>query len=317
MGKEPINSTFFLYNTVCSITIYDGANQAEEILAEAKTIAFNVRSMLDFYDPESELGKLNQRAKPGIPYRVSRELCRFISALLQFSALSKGCFDPTVGPVVRLWNITALKPKAPSAEEIEWARAKTGAEHVFCDTDSSTITFGREGMMLDAGGAGKGYAADCVAEYLKARGVRSASINFGGNLYLLGPKRISEGGEKPWKVGIQTPWKPGPESIGSLTLQDSAVATSGGYDRYFFEDKKVYHHLLDPRSGYPADCSLDSVTIAAKHALDTDLLSTACFVGGEQMAAKLCRQAGAGYVFIGKDGEVSVSACLKQRFKRK
>ncbi len=316
MRNEPVNSTFFLYNTVCSITIYDDCEDAVKILEGARDIAFHIRRMLDFYDPCSELGKLNERHETGVPYKVSKELCLFISELLRFSDLSEGCFDPTVGPVVRLWNITALEPKAPTKHEIEDARAKTGAAYVSCDITNNTITFEKEGMVIDAGGAGKGYAAGCVSEYLKAQGIKSASVNFGGNLYLIGPKTLPDGTKVSWKVGIQTPWKANPECMGFLTLQDCGTATSGGYDRYFTINEKIYHHLLDPRSGYPADYDLDSVTIVSESALYTDLLSTACFVGGEEMAMRICRKAGkAGYVLIRKDGKVLVSGNLEHCFK--
>ena len=317
MRGEPVNRTFFLYNTICSITIFDSDGDSKTILNEAEDIAFEIRRMLDFYDPESELGMLNQRHELSVPYEVSEELCLFISELLRFSKVSEGCFDPTIGPVVRLWNITAHWPKAPSAQEIGQARRQTGADYVQCDTEKHTVTFLKGGLVLDAGGAGKGYAAGRVAEYLSKSGVRSASINFGGNLYLIGAKAAPDGTDFPWKVGIQAPWKSAPESVGTLELQDCGTATSGGYDRYFSENGKIFHHLIDPRTGYPADNSLDSVTIVSKNALYTDLLSTACFVAGEEMAEKICRtsEADVGYIFIRKDGTIKVSDQLKNYFK--
>ena len=184
MRRAPLSRTFFLYNTICSITIYDSDGDSDTILNGAKDLAFKIRRMLDFYDPESELGMLNQRHELSVPYEVSEELCLFISELLKFSKVSEGCFDPTIGPVVRLWNITAHRPKVPSAQEIGQARRQTGVEYVQCDTGKSAVTFLKDGMVLDAGGAGKGYAAGRVAEYLSKSGVRSASINFGGNIYL-------------------------------------------------------------------------------------------------------------------------------------
>lgn len=317
MRSEPANSTFFLYNTICSITIYDADERAADLLNGAKEIAFGIRRMLDFYDPESELGMVNQNHKAGVPYEVSEELCLFLSELLKFSAASEGCFDPTVGPVVRLWNIPARHPKAPAVQALEEARRKTGAEFVSCDAEHHTVTFMKDGMVIDAGGAGKGYAAGRAAEYLREAGVRSASVNFGGNLCLIGQKMAPEGDRLPWRVGIQAPWKNAPESIGTLALQDCGTATSGGYDRYFSENGRIYHHLIDPRTGYPADNSLDSVTIVSKNALYTDLLSTACFVAGEGLAEVICRRAdaAAGFIFVRKDGTVRVSDRLKQYFK--
>lgn len=317
MSREAVNSTFFLYNTICSITIYDTDGDWDVILNGAKELAFKIRGMLDFYDQDSELGLLNRRHIPGAAYEVSEELCLFIAELLKFSKASEGCFDPTIGPVVRLWNITAHEPKAPVKQEIAQARRQTGAEYVRCDTKRRKVVFLKEGMVLDAGGAGKGYAAGRVAEYLVKSGVRSASINFGGNLCLIGGKKAPDGTEGLWKVGIQAPWTKIPESVGTLTLRDCGIATSGGYDRYFSENGRIYHHLIDPRTGYPADNSLDGVTIVSKSALYTDLLSTACFVGGEEMADRICGRSGveAGYVLIRKDGTVKVSDQLKKYYK--
>ncbi len=318
MRDEPANRTFFLYNTVCAITIYDGGAEVDEILDGAQEMAFQIRRMLDFYDEESELGRLNGRHETGVPYEVSEELCRFLAELLEFSVLSEGCFDPTVGPVVRLWNITARSPKKPLKEEIERARSRTGAEYVSCDTQRRTVTFERDGMVVDAGGAGKGYAVGRVAEYLKSRGVRSASVNFGGNLYLIGPKGSADMVEAPWKIGIRAPWSREMKSIGTMELQDCGTATSGGYDRYFSEDEKIYHHLLDPRTGYPADNTLDSVTIVSDNALYTDLLSTACFVAGEDAVDRICKRVGGrvDYVLVKKDGTITVSDGLRTHFKR-
>ena len=187
-----------------------------------------------------------------------------------------------------------------------------------CDIRRRTVTFERDGMVVDAGGAGKGYAVGRVAEYLKSRGVRSASVNFGGNLYLIGPKCSADVVEAPWKIGIRAPWSREMKSIGTMELQDCGTATSGGYDRYFSEDEKIYHHLLDPRTGYPADNTLDSVTIVSDNALYTDLLSTACFVAGEDAVDRICKRVGGrvDYVLVKKDGTITVSDGLRTHFKR-
>lgn len=314
---KPVSHTFFLYNTICSAAIYDERDDAEMLLREIKKRAMDIRRMLDFYDPESELGILNRGHRTGIPKRVSKELCTFIMHLLDFSEKSGGCFDPSVGPAVRLWNIPSQNPHVPKKQEIERVMKQTGASHISCDEKECTVTFWKPGMQLDAGAAGKGYAVGKTVEYLRSCGVRSAAVNFGGNLFVLGRKPSANGAERPWKIGIQSPWKDYARNLGTLSLEDYGAATSGGYDRFFTEEGKVYHHLIDPRTGYPADNTLDSVTVISQNAFYTDLLSTACFIAGEASAGQICKSVdgNAGYVLVKKDGSVILSENVKGRFQ--
>lgn len=317
---EPISHTFFLYNTICSVSIFDGQNDARELGNEVKKIASEVRRMLDFYDPESELGRLNREHRAGIPTKVSDDFCRFAAEVLEFSKACEGCYDPTVGPVVRLWNIPAHHPRVPAKQEIEEQLRHTGAAFVRCNLEEQTIKFEKQGMLFDAGGAGKGYAVQKVVEYLKSQGVTSATVNFGGNLYVIGKKTDGSGEEKPWKIGVQMPWAEYAQSIGTVYASDCGLATSGAYDRFFVEQGKVYHHLIDPRSGYPAESELDSVTIVSKNAFYTDLLSTACFIAGtEAKIETICRRVDeeAGYIIVKKDGSVIVSKNMEHRFEGK
>nr|WP_304970751.1 FAD:protein FMN transferase [uncultured Schaedlerella sp.] len=315
---KPASHTFFLYNTICSAVIYDERDDAEILLRGVKKRAMDIRRMLDFYDPESELGRLNRKHRTGIPERLSRELCTFIMHLLDFSEKSGGCFDPSVGPAVRLWNIPSQNPRVPESQEIERVMKQTGAASISCDERECTVTFRKPGMMLDAGAAGKGYAVGKAVEYLKSSGVRSAAVNFGGNLFVLGQKPSADGTERPWKVGIQSPWKDYAQNLGILSLEDCGAATSGGYDRFFTEEGKVYHHLIDPRTGYPTENTLDSVTVVSQNAFYTDLLSTACFIAGEESVGRICRSVdkNAGYVLVKKDGSVILSENLKGRFQQ-
>lgn len=315
---EPVSHTFFLYNTICSVSIFDERSDAWELGNEVKKIASEVRRMLDFYDPESELGRLNREHRTGVLIKVSDELCKFMAEVLEFSKVSEGCYDPTVGTVVKLWNIPTHHPCVPAKEKIEELLRHTGASFIRCNLEERTIQFERQGMLFDAGGAGKGYAVQKVVEYLKSQGVKSATVNFGGNLYVIGKKTDKSGEETPWKIGVQMPWAEYAQSIGVLYGADCGIATSGGYDRFFVEQGKVYHHLIDPRCGYPAENDLDSVTIVSKNAFYTDLLSTACFIAGtEAKIATICSRVDqeAGYIIVKKNGSVVVSKNIENRFE--
>lgn len=218
--------------------------------------------------------------------------------------------------MVKLWNIPSHSPTAPTPDALTGMLECTGAAYVRCDEDNRTVTFQKSGMLLDAGAAGKGYAVDAVAEYLIQNGVTHATVNFGGNLRLIGSNPTPEGYE-PWCVGVQAPWRPYGESLGTLLLENCSVATSGGYDRYFEQDGKTYHHLLNPRTGYPVEDGPGSVTIVSPSAFITDLLSTACFVAGEGQADMLCSGTGedTGYILIRKDGTAAISPSLAGAFR--
>lgn len=309
--------TFFLYNTVCSVTIYDEREDAEQIAEEVKQIAHRIRRVLDFYDPDSELGRLNRTYRVGAPAPVSEELCCFLTRLLKFAERSGYCFDPTLGTAVRTWNIPAQNPEVPSQKEIETAMEKTGGRYVFCDMEKRTVTFEKEGIRLDAGGAGKGYAVECAVRYLKTCGIQSATVNFGGNLYVIGRKTQADAESRMWRIGIQSPWKSYAKSIGTLEVENRGIATSGGYDRFFIKGEKVYHHLLDPRTGYPVENTLDSVTIVSESAFDADMLSTACFVAGVGYAEQICRNMGGmvDYILVEKDGTLTISDGIQEQFR--
>lgn len=306
--------TFFLYNTVCTVMICDERNDSRKLLEQARKIADQIREMLDFYDPDSELGRMNRMYCPDIPYPVSEELCGLIDEVLRFSRLSGGCFDPTVGPAVKLWDIPAKLPSCPDEDKIGKIKERVGAYQMECDTKKCTVTFHRKGMMFDAGGVGKGYAVDRVANFLIRSGVRHGAVNFGGNLYLIGGKNT---GEELWRVGVQAPWQAYAKSCGTMMLKDCGTATSGGYDRFFIEDGNVYHHLLDPRTGHPVENTLDAVTITATDAMHADLLSTACFVAGEEKIDELCRKSGVGaeWLVVKKSGEILMSSGMKKVFR--
>ena len=151
----PAQISFFLYNTTCSIFLFDRRPDADALLSGAKEIAHAVRRMLDFYDPDSELGRLNRSYIPGQPYAVSEELASFLQTILSFSVQSGGCYDPTLGPVSKLWNFPSGEPQVPEADALRAALSRCGPRLIRCS--ERTVTLDRPGMLLDAGGAGKGY----------------------------------------------------------------------------------------------------------------------------------------------------------------
>lgn len=287
---ERIRRSFYLYNTVCEIILHTYNDNPHRILDECEDIANNVQRMLNLYDPDSELSLMNRNYRSGVPYPVSKDLYRILKKMDNFSRICQGAFDATIGPLVKLWDFTSKEPKIPSHKDIEDTRAKTGYGLVQYNDKLHTVEFSIPGMIVDAGGSGKGYAVGLVKEYLENKGLLSASINFGGNLCLIGKRQSKDKPPLPWKIGIQRPWLRRGESIGNLIIEDLAVATSGGYDRFFKKDGKVYQHILNPHTGYPIESDLLSITIVCDIPIMTDLVSTAFYVMGIKNGAQLLKE---------------------------
>ncbi len=318
MGSCLASRQFFLYNTVCKIDVLEAHGNVEDILDHAQQIAEDVQRLLNIFDSQSQLSQLNNNYKVGVPYKVSQQLFTFLKDLCDISELSSGAFDPTIGPVVRLWDFTAAQPISPQPAKLTEALKRTGWQEVQLDSSACTVTLNKAGMIIDAGGAGKGYAVELVADYLKEHGVSSASINFGGNLFVIGKLCQKDKAPRDWEVGIQEPWKQRGNSIGKLKLCNRGAATSGGYERYFTENGKVFHHLIDPRTGIPAESEFLSATIISSSAFYTDLLSTPFFILGEAegkaLLDKLTGDLWVGFIAIKKDYSVILSENLSESF---
>ncbi len=301
-------------NTFCEIVLY-GREAPAGLWDEAVDTVERVRELLDAYDPRSQLSVLC-RLPAGEPHGVSAELFAILEVLCAAGEASSGVFDITTGALSGLWDFTAEEPHRPDPRRIAQVRERVGWGLMALDPVRKTVTLAREGIRLDAGAAGKGYAAGELAALLRRAGIPSASVNLGGNLYLLGPG-LRDG---TWAVGVQQPWAPRGTVLGTLRLEgDRSVSSSGGYDRYFVEDQKVWHHLLDPRTGCPAECGVLGCTVVCRDALLCDILSTVLFVGGEdclrRTAEALRPGMEVGYVLTQSDGTVWISSELEGIFQ--
>ena len=189
--------------------------------------------------------------------------------------MSGGAFDPTIEPLVTLWDIMADEPHVPDAGAISAALARVDWTKVSVDGNVVTL---HAGMGLDLGGIAKGYIADKLREYLSENGVASALINLGGNVLTLGGKPDGSN----FTIGVQKPFGQNSDILGACRLKGMSVVTSGIYERYFVEDDRLYHHILDTKTGYPVENELYSVTIISPTSTDGDALSTICFALGSE-----------------------------------
>ncbi|ADD03366.1 ApbE family lipoprotein [Thermoanaerobacter italicus Ab9] len=307
-NSQPISDTQFALDTYCTISIYD--NVPKKVLDEGFKAIKDVEEKMSVTIKGSEISQINENA--GIrPVKVSADTFYVIQQAVHFSDVEKGYFDITIGPIVKLWNIGTDKARIPSPEEIKAKLPLVNYKDIILNEKNRTIMLKNKGMSIDLGGIAKGYAADKVAQVLKKEGVKHAIINLGGDVIAIGTKPA--GGN--WRIGIQTPFKPRGEYLGIIEVSNKAVVTSGVYERYFEKDGKLYHHILNPFTGYPADSHLYSVTIIAETSIAGDALSKIFVMGleeGLKLAESLPRVQA---VFVTDDKKVYITSGLKGNFK--
>lgn len=278
-GKvEKSTQTALLLDTIVSVTCYgEGSDEAANAaIDEIKRI----EAIFSPYIETSEIYRINQKAHSA-PVKASAEVMSVLKEALRICALTDGAFDITIKPLVDLWNIKAENPSVPSPDAI--AEEKSKVDWTKVELSDGTVRLGAEGMMLDLGGAAKGYAADCAVKVIKDHGIKDAILDLGGNVYAMGS---SEKGT-PWRIGLQDPGGQRGEYFKAEELSDLSCVTSGSYERYFESGGRIYHHIINPKTGYCADEGLISVSVIGKSSFEADMLSTAIFVMGAEKFEKI------------------------------
>lgn len=236
--------------------------------------------MLSNYAPASEWSRVNRlAAERAVP--VSQELFDLLSSCVEFGRQSEGAFDITVGPLMRVWGFYKGSGRLPSKAEISQAEANVGYQNIVLDAANRTVRFRKAGVDIDPGGIGKGYAVDKMIEQLKEHGIRSALVSAGGSsIYGLGAPPNDTG----WTVRIRHPRK-WSETVQELQLKDESLSTSGDYEKFFEAGGKIYSHIMDPRTGYPAAGTL-SVSVVAPRTFTSEVWTKPFFVLGREWAEK-------------------------------
>ena len=281
----PPSKTDFCLDTSCTITIYDDMDKkaAEQLLEDSFKLIREKENLLSRTVADSEVSKINEANGQWV--EASDETIDIIRTANMIAYESGGVFDITIGKITQLWDFKAEEPEVPADEDIQ-----AGLPHI----DYKTITTGGGKVKLsdpeaeiDLGGVAKGAIADMVCAFLEEKGVKSAVINLGGNVVVIGEKAE----DTPWTVGIERPFTDRKELVGVIQVTDKAVVTSGIYERNFEENGKIYHHILDPETGYPAETDLEAVTIIADKGYSgfCDAVSTACLILGKDKAPQFIK----------------------------
>jgi thiamine biosynthesis lipoprotein len=300
-AKPEVTSETYALNTICSQQIVGG--NAKAAADEVGGMLWDITNAMSMNEG-SHVWAVNEAA-PGAA-RVSEETAEVIAAALHIAEETGGAFDPAIGALTRLWDITG-DPRVPDAGEIEGALGLV--DYRKASIDGTSVALGEAGMKLDLGGIAKGYAADKATEVYRKHGVERALLNLGGNIYAYGEK---PGGEN-FRIGIRDPLGAEGEIAAIIKVNDTSVVTSGVYERFFESGGKTYHHIFDPKTGYPAENGLVSVTVVCKNSMRADALSTALFVMGMEQGLEFARShQDIEAIFITQDRKVRVTDGLNE-----
>ena len=314
-GNEPISISSIKLNTAVQITIYD--SQDKSLLDDCLALCDRYELIFSRTNENSELYKLNHRKDTSdkdpnadgqtTPYpvsgtadtwHISEDLAALLSEGLDITRESDGAFDIAIAPLTSLWDFTAEDPKVPDDAAIQKALPLCSSDGV--TIDGQDITLPSDDIQFDVGAIAKGYIADRMKDLLVKKGVKSAIINLGGNVLCIGSKPDGT----PFKVGIQKPFADRNETEAVMDITGKSVVSSGIYERCFKQNGKLYHHILNPKTGYPYDNSLISVTIISDQSVDGDALSTTCFALGLEDGLKFAEKKGVQAVLITEDYEL-------------
>lgn len=309
-APEETRLRFSAMGTLVEVTIYDfPADEAHRAATDVEALFRRLQKRWDPWDTEGALGRLNEALAAGDAALPDPELAALLGRAADLSRASGGLFEPAVGGLVRVWGFDHddAPPTAPPAAETV-AAALAAVRPLAAAWRPGEIT-GPPGMALDLGGFAKGEAVDRTIALLRERGVGNAIVNAGGDL-----RAIGDHGDRPWRIGVRHPRSEG--MLASLEISgDESVFTSGDYERFFIHDGVRYHHILDPRTGYPAP-GATSVTVIHADAAVADAAATALFVAGPDDWPSVAAALGVQQVMlVDADGIVHLSPAMAERVK--
>ena len=313
--EEPVKNTTIGMGTVVSETFY-GKDKSE--LKEAVTMTTDLINKLD-------ASRLSWRVKGSDVWNLNNEHSAYVDTVtfqcieqcFDVSSKCNGVFDITIGKLSTLWNIGTEDARVPSEEEIEDALSTIDYKQIVLlpdDKGSYLVEIGAN-QMLDLGAVGKGLACDRIKANLELTNVKGAIVSVGGSVLAYGTNPVYEDGT--WNIGIRDPFRGDTDIMGILNYGPCCVSTSGDYEKVLEVDGKKYHHILDPRTGYPAESNVTSVTVVADSGTISDALSTACFIlGYSDESLALLKEYNAEAIFINSNGQVYLTPGLEGRLTK-
>lgn len=298
-GRSSCKKTSVAMGTVVTVKLFGfGAkNDLDKIETEINGLE---NSVLSWRKEGSDVYRINKGS--GTQVSVSPDTVKIIGQCIDISDDCGGVFDITIGNVTKLWDFGGNNQRLPSDDEIKTALGSVGYKNVSISGNAVQI---KKGQSLDLGAVGKGFVCDKIKELLDKGRTKSAVVSVGGSLLIYGNRTFS--------VGIVNPDND-KQSMGTLKLKDTCVSTSGNYEKYFEQDGKRYHHILNAKTGYPATSEFKSVTVVCESGLISDALSTVCYIAGYRKSVEILKKFDAEAVFIFNNNAVRVTDGLSGKF---
>ena len=303
--NKKVSKDIFAMDTYMTVTAY--GEYADSAVDKAVEKINRLEKVLSAERKESDIYKLNMT---GVE-TLSKDAKDIVSEALDINRETKGAFDISIYPLMVKWGFTTQKYNVPSESDIFKLLKNVDSTKIKFDEKNGKIELSQN-MKIDLGGIAKGYTSSCVMQIFKECGVTSGLVSLGGNVQVLGSKTDGTN----WQIAIENPDK-SKDYIGVVSVKNKAVITSGGYERYFEKNGKTYHHILNPKTGYPAESGLKSVTIVSSNGTLADALSTALFVMGKDKAIDYWREHKNEFdaVFVEDDESITITGGLKKIFK--
>lgn len=295
--RSDYSRTEYLMDTVVIITA-DNKKAVDQCFLEIERLD----NMFSCYVADSDISKINS-APSGTYVSVNKETLELLKKADMYKEITHGTFDISIKPISDLWNIKG-GGDVPDDKELSRALKLLGD----IDIKGDGVALKKDGAQIDLGGIAKGYIGDKVRDILINHNVKSAIIDLGGNIVVIGSN-----GRKPWKIGIQDPAKPRGTVLGYVEAEDECVVTSGGYERFFEKDGITYHHIFDTATGRNPDNDVKSVTIISKDGALSDALSTACFILGKDKGIELAEENGAKAIIVTEKGVFTTEGTVLRR----
>ena len=322
--KEKIyRKSKILMDTFVTITVVSNSkDRAENAINTAFSEIEKLEKLSNFFSSESEVSRINKNA--GISgVRVSPDILDMLNKAITVSEKTEGSFDVTIGPVISLYDFH--KKIKPEESAVKKNLSLVDYRELIIDRNRSTAFLRKTGMLIDLGGIAKGYAADKAVETLKRKGINSGLVSVAGDIKAFGLKPDG----KPWNIGIRNPrissntplvkgGKGGfsDDIMATLELKDMAISTSGDYERFFIIDGRRYHHLLSPKTGYPAE-GCQSVSVITKEGAFTDAFATGVFILGPEKGIKVLEKLGFDGIIVDSQGKVHTTPNIRGKFEFK
>ena len=299
-----------LMDTTVTISVVSGSgDKSEKAIDRAFSEIEKLDRLLNFFSDSSEVSEINRNA--GLKaVVVSPETFAVLEKAVYASGKTNGAFDVTIGSVTAMWDFH--KRTKPEDKKIKERLPLVNYKNIILNKKSSSVYLKKKGMLIDLGGIAKGYAADKAVEALKREGIKSGLVSISGDIKAFGLKPDL----KPWKIGIRNPRSENKEDeiMATIEMTDMAISTSGDYERYFIIEGKRYHHILNPKTGYPVD-ECRSVSIIAKDGSVTDPFSTGIFILGAEKGIKLLEEMEIDGIIVDKNGKIHTTPNLRGKLE--